>query len=77
MKILIKGDEGTIKKATGRSKTFKCMTCGCVFEAEEGEYEESERYWEITSSKCPQCGGFSKVHILAPNELELIKAGEK
>ena len=56
MKII---KEGIIPSTT---KKFICGNCGCVFEAEENEYEpitNQMEYLEIKASykcKCPTCG---------------------
>lgn len=47
MKIITQGVvEREIKK-------FECDYCGCVFEAEPGEYGSDNQYY---SCKCPTCG---------------------
>lgn len=47
------------KKVT-KKKRFSCEACGCVFEAERGEYTEAD-YMEwnhdiIAKCRCPYCG---------------------
>jgi rubredoxin len=38
-------------------KRFKCVFCGCVFEAEKSEYQSGTQYNEIYFYyKCPECG---------------------
>lgn len=38
-------------------KRFKCDFCGCVFEADEGEYKVGQQYNNIYHQcKCPECG---------------------
>lgn len=37
-------------------KRFKCGFCGCVFEADEGEYAVCQHYNDICRQcKCPDC----------------------
>lgn len=53
MKIIKKGDPGRLKAA----KRFQCDECGCVFEADKGEYKCNMRYnEEYFYCKCPCCG---------------------
>lgn len=45
-----------LKPILNATKRFECSTCGCVFEADKGEYKFEEDY--IYSSyycKCPNC----------------------
>lgn len=63
MKIIKEGDP---KKRANVVRRFECKNCGCVFEANENEYEVEE--WCLTgldggkiitirtSSTCPLCG---------------------
>lgn len=38
-------------------KRFKCWKCGCVFEADKGEYKSGSQYNEIYYwCGCPDCG---------------------
>lgn len=38
-------------------RCFKCDSCGCVFEAEYGEYKTGSQYNETYRyCKCPECG---------------------
>lgn len=49
-----------LKAILNRTKRFKCKTCGCVFEADEGEYEFEEDYiYSTFYCKCPNCGNHS------------------
>ncbi|MCM1166432.1 MAG: hypothetical protein NC299_13380 [Lachnospiraceae bacterium] len=53
MKIIKDGVPERLKKV----KRFECGACGCVFEAEKGEYECDTQYNEtFFSCKCPCCG---------------------
>lgn len=37
-------------------KRFQCTTCGCVFEADKGEYEADDDYCRVVYyCKCPNC----------------------
>jgi RNase P subunit RPR2 len=47
MKILTHGNFSSAKK-------FKCWRCGCIFEADSGEYRIKETYHVVV--KCPECG---------------------
>ena len=54
MKIIIPGD----LKRLNETRQFKCKACGCVFEADKGEYKfqysqrEDLEWYEI---RCPTC----------------------
>ncbi len=53
MNIIKNGDPERLKKI----KRFSCDACGCVFEAEKGEYESDMQYNETYfQCKCPCCG---------------------
>lgn len=49
------------------TKRFRCLVCGCVFEADAGEYitfpDDGSLYWRGIKLKtdcacdCPECGG--------------------
>lgn len=53
MKIIKKGREKDLKK----TKRFTCRECGCVFEADKGEYQSGQQYNETYFfCKCPFCG---------------------
>lgn len=58
MKVIKQGKtKEELKAKLKATKRFECKTCGCVFEADEDEYEFEEDY--IYSSyycKCPNCG---------------------
>lgn len=60
MKIIKQGKSKekleAILKAT---KRFECTTCGCIFEADKGEYTHTTQYNETHYyCKCPNC----KIH---------------
>ena len=44
---------GVIPKETIR---FSCSYCGCIFEADKGEYETGPQYDPGYSCLCPTCG---------------------
>lgn len=53
MKIIIPGDADRLKKV----KRFSCPYCGCVFEAEQGEYKRTSwRNEDYYIHPCPTCG---------------------
>lgn len=38
-------------------KRFKCDSCGCVFDADKGEYKAGQQYNDLFyQCKCPDCG---------------------
>ena len=46
-----------LKAILNVTKRFECKTCGCVFEADKGEYETEEaRIYSYYYCKCPNCG---------------------
>lgn len=46
-----------LKAILNATKRFECKTCGCIFEADEGEYTEEESFYSyINYCKCPNCG---------------------
>ena len=53
MRIIYNGDVSRLKK----TKRFECKYCGCIFEADAGEYAvESWRNVEYYKRRCPTCG---------------------
>lgn len=53
MKVIVPGDLTKIK----HTKKFHCPDCGCLFEADEDEYEHESYVWdEYYACKCPTCG---------------------
>lgn len=55
MKILKQGKtKEELKAILNKTKRFECKTCGCIFEADEGEYVEEEH--GTTYCACPNCG---------------------
>lgn len=54
MKII---QHGRISSYFSPVKRFKCNTCGCVFEADRGEYVTGSQYNEpYCYCQCPDCG---------------------
>lgn len=54
MKIIQHGRPETVLNPI---KRFKCIFCGCVFEAEKDEYQSDTQYNEVYfHCKCPECG---------------------
>ena len=52
MNIIKKGDVNRLRK----TKTFTCRECGCVFEANKGEYKSGMQYnEEYYYCQCPTC----------------------
>ena len=50
MKIIKRGDLNRINK----TKRFECNKCGCIFDADEGEYTVGTQYNDTYyASKCP------------------------
>lgn len=46
-----------LKAILNATKRFECKTCGCVFEADDGEYVEEEAFYSYSYyCKCPNCG---------------------
>ena len=67
MKILKQGkSKEEVDRIIKRVRQFKCLTCGCVFEADDAEYKyrfyqrEGAEWWEC---KCPNCGKLTNKSI--------------
>lgn len=58
MKIIKEGkSKEELKAILNKTKRFECKTCGCVFEADEEEYDEEDNFYTcIYYCKCPNCG---------------------
>lgn len=55
MKIIKQGE----KEKTAKTVRFECRACGCIFEADEGEYKYYDApvaYACEYDAKCPCCG---------------------
>lgn len=59
MKIIKQGkSKEELKAILNKTKRFECKTCGCIFEANEGEYKFEEDYiYSTYYCKCPNCDG--------------------
>lgn len=57
MKIIKEGkSKEEIKAILNETKRFECKTCGCVFEADKGEYEYLDDYiYGEYYAECPNC----------------------
>ena len=57
MKIIKQGlSKEKLEKKLKQTKRFECKTCGCIFEADEGEYEYEDDYiYSAHYCKCPNC----------------------
>lgn len=57
MTVIKEGDLDRAKQSILKTRRFKCELCGCVFEANKGEYDSASQYNEIYYlCKCPCCG---------------------
>lgn len=46
-----------LKTILNATKRFECKTCGCIFEADRGEYETEEvQIYSYHYCECPNCG---------------------
>ena len=65
MKIVIHG-----RRTHDSNRRFYCQSCGCVFDAEFGEYSyEIDCHNEtIYSSICPECGTTSYISAAVPED---------
>ena len=70
MKILKQGtSKEELKTILNATKRFKCKTCGCVFEADRGEYETEEvQIYSYHYCECPNCG--QKANEVKMREIE-------
>lgn len=59
MKVIKQGkNKEELKAIFNETKRFECMTCGCVFEADKGEYKHSSscRNEDVYYyCECPNC----------------------
>lgn len=69
MKILKQGkSKEEVDRIIKRVRQFECLTCGCVFEADNTEYKyqfcqrEGDEWWEC---ECPNCGARTSKSIPA------------
>lgn len=58
MKIIKQGKtKEELKAILNKTKRFECKMCGCIFEADEGEYIEEDCFYSFSFyCKCPNCG---------------------
>ncbi|MCM1168169.1 MAG: hypothetical protein NC401_19465 [Ruminococcus sp.] len=57
MTVLKEGDPDRAKQLVSKTRRFKCGRCGCVFEADKGEYQPGQQYNDVYFfCKCPCCG---------------------
>lgn len=57
MVIIKDGDKELAEKKRKQTKLFECKICGCIFEADKGEYrgEEGCGFCYYYYAKCPCC----------------------
>lgn len=72
MKIIKQGKtKEELKAILNKTKRFECKTCGCIFEADEGEYETEEvQIYSYHYCKCPNCGQKA-------NEVKMRETGKR
>lgn len=57
MFIIKDGNKELAEKKKKQTKQFECRICGCIFEADKGEYKCEEAQFSLWySAKCPCCG---------------------
>lgn len=57
MFIIKDGDKELAEKKRKQTKLFECKICGCIFEADKGEYTNTDFQWDsYYYAKCPCCG---------------------
>lgn len=66
MKIIKQGKtEEELKAILKETKCFECKTCGCVFEADKGEYTYTTQYNETHYyCKCPNCKIYNAYEVV-------------
>lgn len=58
-----------LKAILNATKRFECKTCGCIFEADKGEYETEEvQIYSYHYCNCPNCG--QKANEVKMREIE-------
>lgn len=58
-----------LKAILNATKRFECKTCGCIFEADKGEYETEEvQIYSYHYCECPNCG--QKANEVKMREIE-------
>lgn len=62
MNIIKEGRKDIADARRKQTKRFECLCCGCIFEADKGEYDHTYfRNEDQYSCKCPTCE--SVVHL--------------
>ncbi len=57
MKVIKQGkSKEELKAILNKTKRFECPTCGCIFEADEDEYDVDNDFYSSFYCKCPNCG---------------------
>lgn len=57
MNIIKDGNKEIAERKRKQTKCFECRMCGCVFEADKGEYTDTGCQWDYYYyAKCPCCG---------------------
>lgn len=57
MNVIKGGDKELAERKIKKTKRFECEICGCIFEADKGEYKSSNCQWDFYYyAKCPCCG---------------------
>lgn len=72
MKIIKQGKtEKELEAILNKTRRFECETCGCIFEADKGEYETEEvQIYSYHYCKCPNCGQKA-------NEVKMRETGKR
>ena len=56
MKVLKEGDIGAANRKIKQTRRFECLSCGCIFECNFGEWKYvGGQYDEIPQATCPTC----------------------
>jgi hypothetical protein len=71
MKIIKEGKpKEELKSILNKTRRFECGTCGCIFEADEDEYQYEEDYiYSAYYCKCPNCK-ISNAHEVKMREID-------
>lgn len=68
MKVLKEGDPNRAERFVIQTRRFKCERCGCIFEADKGEYKFVSQYNEVSYfCKCPCCGETNANEVIMRN----------
>lgn len=76
MKVIKSGGWGTVYAYRKMKKKFRCLYCGCLFKAEDGEYSTEVSHTEhsfITYyvSECPDCRKYAVIGFRIGKEPKL------